>query len=172
MNTQKAIQVIDIVSNAITNKKINLPFLEKVLYGKIGQELYNHVLDKFKSKKDDFFDFYLDSSDDVKRYILEGLGKEVEADKYPDYDTRITKLIGGKKRFDIFPFEEEILYQYFLFGYNNSLEILKMVNPSAWTTVEKNKMNLFGCCQNWTKFWCKASPEDKEKLLEYITETK
>jgi len=169
MNTQKAIQVIDAVSNAIKNKTINLPFLEKVLYGKVGQELYKHVLDAFRSKKGDFFGFYLNSSDDVKRYILEELGIDVEQDKFPDYDSRIMQLLGGKKRFEVYPFETEILYQYFLFGYNNSLDILKKVSPSAWNQVAENSIDRrFGCCKNWTKFWCKATQEDKIKILEYI----
>lgn len=171
MKTQKAIQVIDVVSDGINNKTINLSFIEKVLYGKVEEELYKHVLVKFKSKKDDFFDFYLNASDDVKRYILEGLGIEVEKDKYPDYNSRIMQIFGGKKRFEVYPFEEEILYQYFLFGYNNSLDILKEISPTSWETVSKNKINPFGCCQNWTKFWCKTTTDEKIKLLNYITET-
>ena len=168
MNTQKAIEVIDIVSDGIIKKTINQDFIEKVLYRKVGQELYKHVLDKFKSKKDDFFDFYLDSSDDVKRYMLEGLGIEVENDKYPDYDSRIMQIFGGKKRFEVYPFEEEILYQYFLFGYNNSLEVLQDFSPSAWTKVVNNNIKPFGCCENWTLFWSKASKKDKEMIIEYI----
>ena len=171
MNTQKAIQVIDAVSNAIKNKTINLPFLEKVLYGKVGQELYKHVLDAFRSKKGDFFGFYLNSSDDVKRYILEELGIDVEQDKFPDYDSRIMQLLGGKKRSEVYPFEEEILYQYILFGYNNSLEILKKISQTAWDIVVDNLINPYGCCENWTKFWCKATTDEKIKLLNYITET-
>jgi len=173
MNTQKAIQVIDVVSNAIKNKTINLPFLEKVLYGKFEQELYKHVLDAFRSKKGDFFEFYLNASDDVKRYILEELRIDVEQDKFPDYDSRIMQFLGGKKRFEVYPFEEEILYQYFLFGYNNSLDILKKVSPSAWNQVaEDNIERRFGSCKNWTSFWCNATQEDKELLIRYITENK
>jgi hypothetical protein len=172
MNTQKAIQVIDTVSDGINNKRINISFIEKELYGKVGMELYKHVLDKFNSKKDDFFDFYLSASDDVKRYILEGIGIEVERDKYPDYDTRITQLIGGTPRFEVYPFEEEILYQYFLFGYNNSLEVLQEVSPLAWKTVLDNNIKPFGCCKNWTEFWSKANKKDKELLIKYITENK
>lgn len=172
MNIQKAIEVIDIVSTGINNKTINVSFIEKILYRKVGMEFYKHVLDKFKSKEDDFFDFYLDSNDDVKRYMLEGLGIEVEKDKYPDYDTRIIQLIGGTPRDEVYPFEEEILYQYFLFGYNNSLEVLKEISLSAWDMVSKKKIKPFGCCQNWTLFWCKANKKDKELLIQYIIKNK
>jgi hypothetical protein len=172
MNTQKAILVIDTISDAINSKTINISFLEKVLYGKLKLDLYKHVLDAFNSKDGDFFDFYLNSNDDVKRYILEGLGLEVEKDKYPDYDTRIMEILGGKKRFEVYPFEEEILYQYILFGYNNSLEVLQKISPSAWNTVINKKINPFGCCINWSLFWSKATLEDKELLIDYIIEKK
>jgi len=171
MNIQKAIKVIDAVSDGINNETINLSFIEKVLYGKVGQELYKHVLAKFKSKKGDFFDFYLNSSDEVKRYILEGLGVEVESDKYPDYTSRTMELImGKKKRCEVFPFETEVLHQYFLFGFNNSLEILKEISPTAWKTIEEKKIDRYGNYQNWTAFWSMASQEDKILLFKYIIE--
>jgi hypothetical protein len=57
-----------------------------------------------------------------------------------------------------------------LSDYNNSLDIFKKVSPSACVIVSENKIKPFGGCQNWTKFWCKAIPEDKEMLFEDITE--
>ena len=85
MNTQRAIQVIDTVTAAVVNGVINTAFIDKLISGKLGNELYEHVLDKWASKKGDVFDFYLNSSDDIKRWLLEVLGLEVEPDKYPDY---------------------------------------------------------------------------------------
>jgi len=170
MNIQKAIQVIDTVTDGIIDETINLSFFEKVLYGKLDQELYKHVISKWRYKEGDFFDFYMNSSDEVKRYILEGLGIEVESDKYPDYASRTMELIKKKKRCEVFPFETEVLHQYFLFGFNNSLEILKELSPSAWKTVEEAKIDRYGNYRNWTAFWSMASQEDKILLFKYIIE--
>ena len=93
MNTQKAIQAIDAVTAAIVNVVINTAFVDKLIYGKLDNELYKHVLNKWESKKGDVFDFYLNSNDEIKRWLLEALGVEVEPDKYPDCDSRITAQI-------------------------------------------------------------------------------
>lgn len=93
MNTQKAILAIDAVTAAIVNGVINTAFIDKLIYGKLDNELYKHVLNKWASKKGDVFDFYLNSNDDIKRWLLEALDVEVEPDKYPDYDSRITAQI-------------------------------------------------------------------------------
>ena len=90
MNTQKAILAIDAVTAAIVNGVINTAFIDKLIYGELDNELYKHVLNKWASKKGDVFDFYLNSNDDIKRWLLEALDVEVEPDKYPDYDSRIT----------------------------------------------------------------------------------
>lgn len=170
MDTQKAIQVIDAVSSGIINKTINTSFIDNLIYGKFDSELYRHILDKWKSYKGDFFGFYMSTKDEIKRLILEAFDIEVEPDKYPDYDSRILAQIrDGKNRSEIYPFETEILYQYCLFGYNHSLQVLKDVSFSSWHTVTENKINLYGDYKNWTKFWCRATQEDKELLLNFIT---
>lgn len=169
MNTQKAIQSIDAVTMAIVNGIINTAFMDKVLYGKLDNELYKHVLNKWESKKGDVFDFYLNSNDDIKRWLIEALGVEVEPDKYPDYDSRITaQICESKNRSEIYPFETEIVQSFFLFGYNHSLDELKKVSPSAWQTVICNNIDRYGDYKNWSLFWVKASREDKIALLEYM----
>lgn len=169
MNTQKAIQSIDAVTTAIVNGVINTAFIDKLIYGKLDNELYKHILNKWASKKGDIFDFYLDSSDDIKRWLLETLGVEVESDKYPDYDSRImAQLRDGKNCSEIYPFETESVHSFFLFGYNHSLDELKKVSPSAWQTVIDNNIDRYGNYKNWSLFWKKASREDKTALLEYI----
>lgn len=114
MNTQKAIQAIDAVTAAIVNGVINTSFIDESIYGKLDNELYKHVLNKWASKKGDVFDFYLNSDDEIKRWLLEALGVEVEPDKYPDYDSRITaQICEGKNRSEIYPFETEIVHSFF-----------------------------------------------------------
>ena len=155
MNTQRAIQVIDTVTAAVVNGVINTAFIDKLISGKLGNELYEHVLDKWASKKGDVFDFYLNSSDDIKRY--------------PDYDSRITaQICEGKNRSEIYPFETESVHSFFLFGYNHSLDELKKVSPSAWQTVVDNNIARYGDYKNWSLFWKKANREDKVVLWEYI----
>ena len=171
MNTQKAIQSIDAVTMAIVNGIINTAFMDKVLYGKLDNELYKHVLNKWESKKGDVFDFYLNSNDDIKRWLIEALGVEVEPDKYPDYDSQITaQICEGKNRSEIYPFETEIVHSFFLFLYNHSLDELKKVSPSAWQTVSDNNIDRYGNYKNWSQFWERASREDKELLLNYMNQ--
>ena len=87
MNTQKAIQAIDAVTVAIVNGVINTSFIDESIYGKLDNELYKHILNKWASKKGDVFDFYLNSNDDIKRWLLEALDVEVEPVKYPTMAT-------------------------------------------------------------------------------------
>lgn len=171
MDIQKAINVIDKVSTLIV-EKVPPYFVEDALSGKLDKELYQHMLDKWSSKEGNLFDFYLNSSSDIHRYLLEALDIVVEPDKYPDYDSRImAELRDGKKRSEIYPFETEILQQYMLFGSNNALTILKKVSPSAWKTVEEYGIDPYGNYLNWSLFWFNASKEDKELLLNYIIDS-
>lgn len=169
MNTQKAIQAIDVVTAAIVNGVINAAFMDNLIYGKLDKELYKHILNKWASKKGDVFDFYLNANDDIKRWLLEALGVEVEPDRYPDYDSRITaQICEGKNRSEIYPFETEIVHSFFLLGYNHSLDELKKTSPSAWQVVVDNNIGRYGDYKNWSLFWNKANREDKEALLKYI----
>lgn len=169
MDIQKAINAIDAVTRAGINGKIDTPFIDGLIYGKFDRELYQHILDKWKRAEGDYFDFYLSTMDEVKRWMLEALGVTVEPDKYPDYDSRImAQLRDGKKNFEIYPFETEIVNSFFLFGYNHSLQALQEVSPSAWQTVQENGIDLYGNYHNWSVFWIKASREDKEALLEHV----
>ena len=171
MNTQKAIQAIDAVTVSIVNGVINTSFIDESIYGKLDNELYKHILNKWASKKGDVFDFYLNSNDDIKRWLLEALDVEVEPDKYPDYDSRITaQLRDGKIRSEIYPFETETVDSFFLFGYNHSLDTLKKVSSSAWQTVSDNNIDRYGNYKNWSQFWERASREDKELLLNYMNQ--
>ncbi|MCT6647213.1 hypothetical protein N4G37_14185, partial [Enterococcus faecalis] len=59
---------------------------------------------------------------------------------------------------------------FFLFGYNNSLDVLKTINPAAWQVVEEYNIDRYGDYRNWSLFWSKASIANKESVLKYITE--
>lgn len=168
MNMEKAIQVLNIVTVAIIDETINTAFVEAALYGKLDIDTYKHIVNKWENQKNDFFDFYLNSSE--QRALIEALGIDVEPDKYPDYDSRIMAQLRGGKRDEIFPFETEIVNVFFLFGYNNPLDSLKKVSSSAWQTVVDNCIDRYGNFKNWSLFWCKATPLDKELLLKYIAE--
>ena len=171
MNIQKAIQSIDAVTSAGIDGVIDTTFIDKLIYGKFDRELYQHILSEWKNKGGDFFSFYLSAKDEVKRWMIEALGVAVEPDKYPDYNARImARILGGKKRDEIYPFETEIVNSFFLFGYNNSLQVLQEISHSAWQTVQGNGIDLYGNYLNWSEFWCKATPSDKELLLLYIAE--
>lgn len=171
MNIQKAIKVLDIVTTAIVDGTINTSFVKAALRGKLDIGTYQHILNKWESKENDFFDFYLNSSE--QRVLLEALNIEVEPDKYPDYDSRIkAQILGGKKRSEIYPFETEIVNTFFLFGYNHSLQELEKISPSAWQTVQENGIDLYGNYRNWSEYWCRAVSSDKELLLTYITKNK
>lgn len=172
MDIQKAINVIDKVSTLIV-EKVPPYFIEDALNGKLDKELYQHMLDKWSSKDGDLFDFYLNSSSEVHRYLLEALDIVVEPDKYPDYDSRImAELRDGKSRWEVYPFETEVLHQYMLFCSNNGLDILKKVSPSAWQLVEEYKIDPYGNYLNWSVFWFNASLKDKEQLLNFILDRK
>ena len=168
MNIQKAINVIEKVSILIV-EKVPPYFVADALNGKFNNEQFDHILDKWFSKDGDLFDFYLNSSSDIQRYLLEALDIEVEPDKYPDYDSRIMAELSGKKRSEIYPFETEILREYVLFSSNNSLTVLDKVSPSAWKTVNDYGIAYYGNYLNWSVFWYNAEKEDKELLLNFIT---
>lgn len=171
MNTEKAIQTIDAIVSAGLSGRIDTNFIDQTIYGKFDRELYRHILNKWKNADGDYFGFYLSAADEVKRWMLEELGVEVEPDKYPDYDTRITaQLLAGKSRSEVYPFETDIVYSFFLFGYNHSLQALEKVSTSAWQTVQEESIDLYGDYKNWSEFWCKATYPDKELLLRYIIE--
>ena len=172
MDIQKAINVIDKVSTLIV-EKVPPYFVADALNDKMDREQYQYMLDKWSSKQGDLFDFYLNTSSDLNRYLLEALDIVVEPDKYPDYDSRImAELRNGKSRWDVYPFETEILRRFILFGYNNSLEVLKDISSSAWQTVEEYKIDSYGNYLNWSVFWFNASMEDKEELVEYLINEK
>ncbi|WP_236092988.1 hypothetical protein [Bacteroides thetaiotaomicron] len=126
MNIQKAINVIEKVSILIV-EKVPPYFVADALNGKFNNEQFDHILDKWFSKDGDLFDFYLNSSSDIQRYLLEALDIEVEPDKYPDYDSRIMAELSGKKRSEIYPFETEILREYVLIENIHDLAFLKAI---------------------------------------------
>ena len=172
MDIQKAINVIDKVSTLIV-EKVPPYFVADALNGKLDEELYQHMIDKWYSKKEDLFNFYLNSSSDVQRYLLEALDIEVEPDKYPDYNSRVmAELREGKSRWEVYPFETEILYRFMLFGHNNGLEVLKDICSSAWGTVEEYGIDPYVNNLNWSLFWFNASKEDKIELIEYLIKEK
>lgn len=172
MDIQKAINVIDKVSTLIV-EKVPPYFVEDALNGKLDKELYQHMLDEWSSKDGNLFDFYLNSSSEVHRYLLEALDIVVEPDKYPDYESRVLACLRDEKsRWDVYPFETEVLRRFMLFGYNNSLEVLKDISSSAWKTVEDCEIDSYGNYLNWSIFWFNASMEDKEELVEYLINEK
>ena len=172
MDIQKAINVIDKVSTLIV-EKVPPYFVAEALNGKLDEELYQHMIDKWYSKKEDLFDFYLNSSSEVQRYLLEALDIVVEPDKYPDYESRVLAWCkDGKSRWEVYPFETEILYRFILFGHNNGLEVLKDISSSAWGTVEEYGIDPYGNTLNWSEFWFDASKEDKIELIEYLIKEK
>ena len=169
MDIQKAIKVIDIVTTAITDGRINTAFVEAALLGKLNINTCKQILNKWENAKSDYFGFYLSEKDDVRRWTLEALGIEVEPDKFPDDNSRfMAQFLGNMKRSNIYPFETEIVNVFFLFGYSHSLQELKRVSPSAWLTVQEKGIDLYGNYKNWSLFWSKAKNSDKESLLKYI----
>lgn len=172
MNIQKAINVIDKVSTLIV-EKVSDSYIAESLEKKIKPESFRDLMDKWHSKQGNFFDFYLNTSSDINRYLLEGLNIDVENDKYPDYESRVLACLrDGKSRWEVYPFETEVLHQYMLFCCNNGLDILEEVSPSAWQTVEEYKINPYGNYLNWSVFWFNASLKDKEQLLNFIVNHK
>ena len=172
MDIQKAINVIDKVSTLIV-EKVPPYFVADALNDKMDREQYQYMLDKWSSKQGDLFDFYLNTDSDIQRFLLEALDIEVEANKYPDHESRVLACLRDEKsRWEVYPFETEVLYQYMLFGFCNSLEILKTISSSAWQTVEEYKIDSYGNYLNWSIFWLNASPEDKKELVEYLIKGK
>ena len=52
-------------------------------------ELFRDLMDRWYSKQGDLFDFYLNTDSDIQRFLLEALDIEVEANKYPDHESRV-----------------------------------------------------------------------------------
>lgn len=169
INIEKAISVIDTISEAIISDKINTDYLEKILYGKQSDEIYNHLVNKWNGFDGDFFRYYLDTSSDTHRAILEGINIEVEEDKYPDYNSRVmAQIIEGKEDIDIYPFQIYVVKVFALFGYNHSLDELKKISETAWNVVADYKINRYGNTPNWFTWWNKANTADKSLLMQYI----
>ncbi|MBW9280202.1 hypothetical protein [Bacteroides fragilis] len=172
MDKERFIRIVDLVSAMVVEDRISEQFVENCIYGKVKMEMYQHILGKYRSYGGDFFQFYLGTDSDVNRWLLEGLGIEVEPDKYPDYDSRlIAQIVQGKRRFDIYPFETEAFRRYALFGNNNSLTEVRQISDKGQQAIRKKGIDGYGNALHWSQFWMIANREDKESLANYALNT-
>lgn len=169
MDKERFIKIVDVVSTVIVENRINEPFVESCIYGKVKPKMCEHILSKYRGYDGDFFQFYLGTNSDVNRWLLENLGIEVEPEKYPDYESRvIAQVVQGKKRFDIYPFETEAFRRYALFGNNNSLREVRQISDKGRQAIREKGIDGYGNVLHWSQFWMIADREDKESLVDCV----
>lgn len=76
--------------------------------------------------------------------------------------------LNGISKWEIFPFERQIVNQFYLMAYNNSLQLLKNISPDAYNHVLKRKIDLFGNGKNWSKAWLILTDTEKEAVVNHL----
>ncbi|MDR1716356.1 MAG: hypothetical protein LBS20_10965 [Prevotella sp.] len=137
----------------------------------LDAQLVLHLISKFQSDKD-FARFYLNMDMKVTRQVFEYYSVPLEPDKYPDEQDRIKKQLAGVSKWEIFPFERQIVNQFYLMAFNNSLQLLKNISPDAYNHVVKRKIDLFGNGKNWSKAWSVFTDQEKEAVVSHLLTTK
>lgn len=167
--------LLDNTIKKVVNKLVKLDISQvKSEFSKIffsRADLITHFSDKWEQHQGDFFNFYLNVDDTAKRELLQYFGVNVSPDKYNSSEDRaLAILFGHKKVYDIFPLETELLTQFCLMGNNHSLDFLKEIDSSGkcWDVVVSNKIDLFGCSENWLKLWELSSEFHKDLITEYL----
>jgi len=135
-------------------------------------KLVLHLIDKFSSDKD-FARFYLNADDEIRRVIFEHYDIPLDEQIKQTALKRFTALASEKKsRWEVFPFQSELVNQFYLMAYNNSLFLLKDISVDAWEHFVKRKLDAFGNGKNWSKAWTILTDNEKEAIVEYLITTK
>lgn len=133
----------------------------------LDAELVLHLISKFRSDKD-FARFYLNIDTKVTRHLFDYYSIPIEPDKYPEEMDRVKMQLNGISKWEIFPFERQIVNQFYLMAYNNSLQLLKNISPDAYNHVLKRKIDLFGNGKNWSKAWLILTDTEKEAVVNHL----
>ena len=173
IDIQKSIEIIDkVVSTGLRWMNSHISFIRvefKNVFGSMDSRLINHLIDKW-SDDNDFARFYLNMDMELIKLFFTYYSIPLSPDPFNgDDEARLkAQIMEDKRGFDIYAFESEIARLFYLFAYNNSLEILKSFAPHAFETVIQEKINLFGNGLNWSLAWYVFTGEDKMIILKNI----
>ena len=170
----KAIQLLDEVINKITipfstmeDNKVILKFMR--IFSHKDDDLIAHYFDKFIcSSKKDWGNYFFSCGIDMIRSFFEHFDINMEPDKYEDEIDLIRAQMSNKSKFEIYPYEFEILRRFYLIANNNSLQLLEKLTPEAFQRVKSNKINLYGNGINWSLAWLILSEDEKNILVTHF----
>ena len=176
LKTKRGVNIIDRVVNEIVlpystmpDNKVMLSFAR--IFKHRGDGLISHYLDKFiGSNRKDFGNYYLSCDLGMIRDIFNHFNIPIEDDKIPDEIGRIKAQLSGKNRFEIFPFECELVRLFYLYANNHSLDnIDHQLNFVGMDKVlSDNKIDRYGNGINWSKAWNCFDHEGKEQFIHFL----
>ena len=168
---RKGIDVIDkVVPIALRWMNSDAFFIEEE-FEKVFRDYWmvRHCIDKW-SEDNDFARFYLNMDMVNAELFFKFYSIPLSADPFNgDDEARLEAQIKeDKKGFDLYPFETEIVRKFYLYGYNNSLEVLKTIAPQAFERVAKENIDFYGNGLNWSNAWMIYTEEDKTAIISHI----
>lgn len=168
--------IIDRVVNEIvlpystmSNNMVILSFAK--IFAHKEDDLVSHYLDKFIANNDkDFGRYYLSCDLGMIRSIFNHFDIPMEADKITDERELIMAQLDGKNKFDIYPFEYEIVRRFFLYANNHSIDSLS--KRAEFIDIDKKlndeKLSRYGNGINWAKAWIHFDQLSKESFVELL----
>lgn len=162
--------------NDIVNK-VALPWMNmkdvKNEFSKVFKESSKDLIKHLISKWDnDFARFYLNMDQTIKRQLFTYYKIPLEKDKFENSMNLNLALIKGISRWEAFPYESQIVNQFYLMANNNSLQLLQKITTGGYEIVLENKIELFGNGLNWSKAWVVLSEEQRVEIIKHLLITK
>jgi hypothetical protein len=175
----RGVSTVDRVVNEIVlpysimgNNKVMLSFAR--IFAHRDEDLVSHYLDKFIVNNDKDWGRYSLSCDlDMIREFFNYFDIPIEPDKYNDETELFLAQLDGKNKFDIFPFEYEIIRRFYLYGNNHSLDSLdkRFGFVGVDKELDEEKVSRYGNGINWSRAWNCFSDLAKESFVWYLIDT-
>lgn len=164
--------VEEIVLNWSKLSKLKIKELFNEIFADNNQKLINHLIDRWYDQNKDIAGFYLGIDQKVRRQLFNYYHIELEPEKYKESVDTWKAIVSGKSRWEVFPFQTQLVHQFYLMANNNSLELLEDIVPEGYERVKKRKIDLFGNGTNWSKAWWILNAQEKGIMIEYLLNNK
>lgn len=174
---QYGVEILDKIIGSVAlpwmkMKKSDVHITFTKVFFESDHQLILHLTSKYKADND-FARFILNMDDNTEKQLFSHYSIPLAKDSYTDSTERYMAMIRDKKsRWDVHPFESEIVRQFYLMAYNNSLQLLQKITSGAYELTQKKKIDPFGCGKNWSKAWSILSDEHKTAIVEYLINNK
>lgn len=166
------IQIIDWVVNQIAVQIHQKPqkehigaIFQQIFADKYPQDYIEHITEQWDGN---FGNWYLEAGVEHASHLLRFFGIDVDPDPYPDFQDRHNAIHKGISGFDLFPAQYYLVKLFFLTTGNNHMRVLERIAPDAYRLTRFHELDMYGNTINWSIAWQMFSPQDKEKILDYI----